>query len=117
MIVPNQFKILVKDEVYLVDIEIDLGLAFPIICHPNCFEKEIIKFLESVSERRKYVVSILLIEKNPKLNTNDVIPLLVIMTPIPKDHVASEGEPNYPDNEDRIIYRYRQFINQFDANG
>jgi hypothetical protein len=117
MIIPNPFKVVVNDEEYLIDVEIDLGLAFPIICHPDSFKKEVIKFLESVSERRKHTVSILLIEPAPSLNTNNVVPLLVVITPIPKDHVASGDEPNYPDNEDRIIYRYRQFINQFGANG
>ena len=113
MIIPNSFKIVVNDEEYLIDVEIDLGLAFPIICHPDDFEKEVIKFLESVSERKKHTVSILLIEPAPLLNTNNVVPLFLVMTPIPKDHVPSGSGKNEQNKEERVVFQFQQFVSQF----
>lgn len=113
MIIPNSFKILVKGEEYLIDVEIDLGLAFPIICHPYSFEKEVIKFLETKNEKRKHTVSVLLIEPSPSLNTNNVVPLFVVMTPIPKDHASSVTDKNEQNKEERVVFQFQQFVSQF----
>ena len=114
MIIPNPFKIVVNDEEYLVDIQIDLGLAFPVICHPDAFEKEVIKFLETKNEKKKYTVSILLIEPAPLLNTNNVVPLFVVMTPIPKDYAPSGDEENEQNKEERVIFQFQQFRIKYD---
>ena len=114
MTIPEPFKIYSPEGDYHIHFEIDLdSLAFPIICKPTSFQREMIKFLNGKPDGKNHWVNVMLIEKNHTIGTNNVLPLLVNITFKPHAFnfpVEKEGECKQDG-----IKQFRDFIDQICA--
>ena len=118
MTLPEPFKIFSPEGDYHVNYDIDLdSLAFPIICKPVSFIREMIRFLNRKRERQNHLVNVLLIEKSQAvdIDTFNVVPLLVNITFEP--HNLNLPVSNNGEYKKDGIKQFHDFVDQLLEDG
>lgn len=115
MKVPEPFEVHSPEGRYVV--EFDEGTStdsFPIICHPYSLKREIIRFLNSVSDGANYFINVLLIQKNHSLNSHLVLPLMARIWYEEHDLIVPLEEER---GKAERVFQFQQFVDQLSTNG
>lgn len=116
MVVPQSFQIPAPDGIYEANVSINMGsLAFPVICKPESFQTEVVKYLNATTDVGPHTLNILLIKWNMACETFDVLPILIQF--IFRPHNLNLPIEDDCEQRNDSIKRFHDFVDQLLEDG